>query len=289
MSVRTSNVASFSFDVVRARVASLKVDGTELRLPDSSLDAEAIHVKKTTDGWEVSALGHRLSAWPLTSPLRKWRAPSGAAALLAPQQSGRLATILQSAGPLTIVVPALHASSRALSVAHRIAHDLDVYHKLDAEIVADGAALQRLGAGELGPGNVVVVGMGGSGDAASEGRFARQVLGLGKTAFGMDDGAVLTLRGQRLDEPSQGESACAQGRVSGERRELTLFSLGAIFLHPHPTDPSASVLFIIGSDLSGLERIARLFPIRTGISLPDWLVIGGEADTLGAAGVQAAG
>ncbi|ETW85653.1 hypothetical protein HETIRDRAFT_150141 [Heterobasidion irregulare TC 32-1] len=270
VSVRTSNVASFSFDVVRARVASLKVDGAELRLPDSSLDAKAIHVKKTADGWEP-------------------RAPRGAAALLAPQPSGRLATILQSAGPLTIVVPALHASSRALSVAHRLAHDLDVYHKLDAEIVADGAALQRLGAGELGPGNVVVVGMGGSGDAAAEGRFARQVLGLGKTAFGMDDGAMLTLRGQRLDEPSQGESAGTQGRVSGERRELTLFSLGAIFLHPHPTNSSASMLFMIGSDLSGLERIARLFPIRTGISLPDWLVIEGEADTSGAAGVQAAG
>ena len=39
----------------------------------------------------------------------------------------------------------------------------------------------------------------------------------------------------------------------------------------------------------GLERAIRLFPIRTGVLSPDWLVVDGRADTIGAAGVQGAG
>jgi hypothetical protein len=40
---------------------------------------------------------------------------------------------------------------------------------------------------------------------------------------------------------------------------------------------------------TALERIYRLFPMRTGIAIPDWLVIGPSADVIGAAGVSGAG
>ena len=49
------------------------------------------------------------------------------------------------------------------------------------------------------------------------------------------------------------------------------------------------LLFILSSSSAGLERAIRLFPIRTGVPVPDWILIGRDADTLGAAGVQAAG
>ena len=49
------------------------------------------------------------------------------------------------------------------------------------------------------------------------------------------------------------------------------------------------MLFIIAHDQSGLERALRLFPIRTGLALADWLVIGKQADKRGAAGIEKAG
>ena len=49
------------------------------------------------------------------------------------------------------------------------------------------------------------------------------------------------------------------------------------------------MLFILATDVSGLEKAVRLFPIRTSITVPDWLVIGGCANNLGAAGVIGAG
>jgi hypothetical protein len=49
------------------------------------------------------------------------------------------------------------------------------------------------------------------------------------------------------------------------------------------------MLFIIAHDKSGLERTVRLFPIRTGLALADWLVIGKRADEQGAAGIEKAG
>ena len=48
------------------------------------------------------------------------------------------------------------------------------------------------------------------------------------------------------------------------------------------------MLFILG-DNSGIERAARLFPIRTGVAVPDWLLVGTEADDVGAGGVMGAG
>ncbi|KDQ60583.1 hypothetical protein JAAARDRAFT_76873 [Jaapia argillacea MUCL 33604] len=42
-------------------------------------------------------------------------------------------------------------------------------------------------------------------------------------------------------------------------------------------------------DSVGLERAARAFPIRTGITVPDWILLGKDADRLGAGGVLGAG
>ncbi|THH15894.1 hypothetical protein EW146_g4658 [Bondarzewia mesenterica] len=245
VSVKTSNVASFSFDIKRIRTALLIIDGVDFSFASDNLRQRIILLQKTVSGWE-------LHGFDMIAPI-------------AFQPSGRLAMVLQSTGPLTLVVPNIRASSRALSVAYRIAHDLDVYHKLDAEIVTDETALGRLEKGELGPGNIVVV---AATDSEELGPFARTILGQGRTVFSAgEDGTTLKWRGRSLDEPSQ----------------------GSLFLHPHPTNPSANILFMMGSDISGLERIAGLFPIRTGVSLPDWLIAGGAADMTGAAGVQAAG
>ena len=49
------------------------------------------------------------------------------------------------------------------------------------------------------------------------------------------------------------------------------------------------MLLIQSTDDSGLERAAKLFPIRTGVAVPDWIVVGPTADKVGAAGVVSAG
>jgi hypothetical protein len=49
------------------------------------------------------------------------------------------------------------------------------------------------------------------------------------------------------------------------------------------------MLFMISSDMLGLERLARLFPIRTGVTVPSWVVLNGDSDHIGAAGIRGAG
>lgn len=61
-----------------------------------------------------------------------------------------------------------------------------------------------------------------------------------------------------------------------------------MFLHPHPKNPRGNIAFIMGDQL-GIERVVRLFPIRTGVSVPDWIVISSKADDIGAAGLKGAG
>lgn len=61
-----------------------------------------------------------------------------------------------------------------------------------------------------------------------------------------------------------------------------------MFLHQHPKYEGANMVFLLG-DASGMERVARLFPIRTGVTVPDWLITGEKADNMGTAGLMGAG
>jgi hypothetical protein len=49
------------------------------------------------------------------------------------------------------------------------------------------------------------------------------------------------------------------------------------------------MLFILSTNPAGLETAARLFPIRTGLTVPDWFVISDRSQVTGAAGVVGAG
>jgi len=49
------------------------------------------------------------------------------------------------------------------------------------------------------------------------------------------------------------------------------------------------MLMMLYHDGQSLERAARLFPFRTGIMAPDWVVVGDRMDAFGAAGIDAAG
>ena len=48
-------------------------------------------------------------------------------------------------------------------------------------------------------------------------------------------------------------------------------------------------LYICAFDMDGYERAIRAFPLRTGTSNPEWLVIGSDADFLSTGGILGAG
>jgi len=172
------------------------------------------------------------------------------------QLSGRMQAVLATAALVSLVVSD-HTPSRDLSVALRIAHDLNKYHKLDSEVIRSSEAWQRCQDGSLGRGNMVVFGN-------PQTPFTRWCLTRQHSAFEIDV-KPFKLNGKPLED-----------------------SPGILFLHQHPEYRRANVLFMLGDD-SGIERAARLFPIRTGITAPDWLVIGASTDLVGAAGLIGAG
>ncbi|KAF8803609.1 hypothetical protein BYT27DRAFT_7109472 [Phlegmacium glaucopus] len=170
----------------------------------------------------------------------------------------RIQTILTSAAPITLLA-ANKMIAENLSVALRIAHDLHLYHKLDTEIITESVALHRSQSGTWPAGNVVFIGTASS-------QFAKLVLQEGKTSFQIV-GSDIDFNHRRLNKP----------------REAVLFT------HPHPAGGQGSMLFIMYNDKDGLERASRLFPIRTGVAVPDWMIVGNKMDNFGAGGIKGAG
>ncbi|KAH9079250.1 hypothetical protein EDB83DRAFT_2513796 [Lactarius deliciosus] len=244
--VRTSNVRRFSIDVGSAR--------------RPTTGYQRMHYNRPRRAWLTALIPEWLWQIIATGESPAWEA----------QRSTSPYTILRSSGPLKIVVSGGGNSGHEMSVARRLVHDLGVYYKLDADIVLETDVMVpspspgRRTLGESGSGNIVVIG-------SPSGRYIRQCLEKGKTAFSIADRqkgpSVLQLRGETLNDPSQ----------------------GIMFTHPHESSPSSTMLFIIAHDRSGLERAARLFPTRTGLALADWMVIGKRADEVGASGIQKAG
>ncbi|KAI0048234.1 hypothetical protein FA95DRAFT_1540157 [Auriscalpium vulgare] len=237
--VKTTNVKVFTVDRGIADMQCLYIDESRFSIYQDK--ASLMQFVQHLDGWQSARVESTFSV----------------------QRSSRLSSVLDSRGAFTIVVP--DTGDRELAIAQRLALDLDVFHRLDAEILPESTALRLLDEDQLNNGTLVVISL-------PHNRFTRRCLteAMGGTSFRIVDGTqgfALQFRGSKLLDPGQ----------------------GAIFLHPHPTSALSSALFLVGNDEEGLERLARLFPIRTGVSVPDWLIIGRAADTVGAAGVEGAG
>ncbi|KAF5373151.1 hypothetical protein D9758_001792 [Tetrapyrgos nigripes] len=92
-----------------------------------------------------------------------------------------------------------------------------------------------------------------------------------------------------------GNGAAAQLKNEFEIRDpppeqpLRLPGTGILFLHPHPKNADGQMILLQSTDSAGLEKASRLFPVRTGVPVPDWLIIGPESDRVGSAGIISAG
>ncbi|KAF7322675.1 hypothetical protein HMN09_00046300 [Mycena chlorophos] len=173
------------------------------------------------------------------------------------QPSGRIQSFLSSPAPFRILVLD-SANSQHLLLALRIAHDLHAYHRLDSEIV-----LLEEHPHNAPEGNVLVIG-----DTSSP--------ALGELLKNSPTPFRVTTQQQRWHIEIQDSVLDAAG-------------LGILFLHPHPRNSIGQMLFLLGTDGPGLERAARLFPIRTGVTVPDWIITSSRADEMGAGGIIGAG
>lgn len=170
------------------------------------------------------------------------------------QPYGRAQAILSADRIIDIVIPSLHHSSE-LSVALRITHNLRTYHLLDARILSAHEAENGLACG----GNMVVIG-------CADSLLVKDLLRRSQSEWSHEGGAWV-LNDKKFDNPTS----------------------GLLFLVKRTSNTANTALFLQSSDLGGLERALRLFPIRTGVLVPDWLVVDERADRIGAGGTEGAG
>ncbi|EJT98485.1 hypothetical protein DACRYDRAFT_110928 [Dacryopinax primogenitus] len=255
--VRTTNVHAFSVGELGGppgKKLQVRVDG---QLLPSSQGKWVL----TSSGWAAAA-----SAVNAVNPLP-----------LPPVPAGPISSILTSQGPITLVLPRSPSRSRSghASVAARLARAVFLYLRIDVQIVFDDEVLglagdegrtdgergEVQGLEKLGKGNLILLG-------GWENLLTRRLLQANKSfTF---EGGHLHLSGHTFSSPG----------------------LGVLFLLPHPRPhPTSSSLALVltGTDPSGLERALRAFPLRTGVPVTQWMVLGDEGDWQGLGGVRAAG
>ncbi|KAI5835596.1 hypothetical protein K523DRAFT_368134 [Schizophyllum commune Tattone D] len=228
--VQTQNIIAFSIDKdTFEQLREITVNGKEVELNALAKDTTRARLELKNKEWDQDDERH-------------------------PRQPIRAQSILSTTpGPIKLLVPSLADGSPELSLALRIAHDLDSYHKLDAEIIK-GRPDDR--------GNLVAIQVGKPSDA-----FYRLL---------RDDNAVLL--------PSD-EGVCFRGR---DDYKIHRPGTGVIALDPSVVD-GRTRLYMYAADVAGLERLGRLFPIRTGVKVPGWMVVGPEMDTKSSGGILGAG
>ncbi|WVQ72559.1 hypothetical protein IAR50_002116 [Cryptococcus sp. DSM 104548] len=251
------------------RIVELDVPGRLARLDVNArqwkLDAPAIPLD--IRGMNIRRIEIQSSAAPKTyiktitghfAPL-----PSLTSPLTPPRAYGPMIRLLSSPARFSVIVPSLSGEHpRHLSVAKRLVHDLYVYHRIDCEIVDQQTGLERVAKQEIGPGNVVVIGR------PEENRFADW---------------MMAQKSIPLEFPTRGVMLMDKDRVVYDR------GAGIIALHPHPTHPKSLSVLIAGNDELGLELAAKLFPLRTGVPIPDWVITGPRSRWQGAGGFVGAG
>lgn len=169
---------------------------------------------------------------------------------------------------------------RMLSAALRIAHALNVYLKLDSEILLDRHAVRVLESSrrertEAQPlqGNLII--LGGAENALSRELLTTTRASSLQSEFGLSEDGTWAFRGEPLDK---GED-----------------DLGILFTHPHPANPTGTAVFLSGTSppsdtgSQGFERVLRLLVPRTGIAVPDWIIVKEDVDQFGIGGVIGAG
>jgi hypothetical protein len=178
------------------------------------------------------------------------------------RQLGPLSAIMDTPGPLTIVIGSKPADSLQMErIASDIAQNLFLYFGAVVDIRFEDEADDSMFNG-----NVVSLGM------EDENRYLRHVY-----------------ERSHLREHFPIRTGNQTIKISDAGRERTYNENGVGLIHLHPLPRGRLLLSICGTNQEGLERAARLFPYRTGAGQPDWIVVGSEMGIHGMQGVKAMG
>ncbi|KAF8502452.1 hypothetical protein JB92DRAFT_2740590 [Gautieria morchelliformis] len=241
---------------IPGRLARLHVSRSESLVTIRTTNVHTFSIDNSIQVDEFSIDGTTL---PLPSASWVQRTEAGWRVLSHPpliRPMGPISRILCSSSRLLIIIPSV--DQHAQSIARRLAHSMLLNFRLDAEIITDMEALDK-GKVYLGTGDLIVIG--------SNNKFGNHILHSGP-------GIVKIYPKEFI----------VHGKTFAES------SLALVFLHPHPSSPDRLILFLCANGGNGLERAARLLlPIRTGVPLPEFLIIGGEADTWGVGGLRGGG
>ncbi|GJJ12463.1 hypothetical protein Clacol_006705 [Clathrus columnatus] len=168
--------------------------------------------------------------------------------------TGPIQNILSSSMPLTIVTS---GNIKTESIATRMAHAILSYFRIDVSIMSDKEAVIE---GSI-AGNIIILG--------SDNLFGQRVLSKGPGLIHMRPNEPIEFRNKIFTSES---------------------SIGMLFLHLNPFSSKNLVLFVVGTDNVGLERSAKtLLPFRTGVPLPEFLVLGPNTDHRASGGLRGAG
>ncbi|KAF8319982.1 hypothetical protein DL93DRAFT_2074299 [Clavulina sp. PMI_390] len=175
-----------------------------------------------------------------------------------PHNSGPISRILSYGSPIALIIPtrskAAGVADHLYRLALRMADNLLAYLNIDSKIVADDEALAAGTNSASGGGSIVFGGPEVNSYAAHE----------------------ITSGGSPITFEAASSSFSIRGKIfKGD-------DIGLLFM-------KGRNLFIHGTDGAGLERAMRLFPLRTGVPNPEWIIVGPEADTKGAGGILGAG
>jgi hypothetical protein len=179
------------------------------------------------------------------------------------RQLGPLAAIIDSPGRFTIIIGTLDKTSHLHfeRVALRIAQNLFVYFGAEVEIRYDYEVEDVLL-----DGNVISLGSG------NQNTYLQQISHSPHLIHPF---------------PIQTQKTGIEVKDSKGVHKYDGPGIGAIYLHALPR--SRLALIICGTDEEGLDRAARLFPYRTGVGQPDWIIVGPKMGVQGMQGVEATG
>ena len=174
------------------------------------------------------------------------------------QQWGSLGAYLSTKGPFNIYFPQESGTSPYYAeVASDISRNLFQYFAADSEISSN------LFSPNTTVGNSIFIG------------------------FPEDLGVSLSDIGREFPI-SKSKAAVFLRDASGYRRRYLIEpGMGLICLYPLPKGGLGIVIW--GADEVGLRSAARLFPLRTGVGQPDFVLLGREAGWSGVGGVRAMG
>ncbi|RHZ56847.1 hypothetical protein Glove_396g73 [Diversispora epigaea] len=253
--IKTSNIKRFRFNnesnfmTIFDDIKKIIIDDTEFEFENLLLNG---YFKKNSrkNSWKFS----KDNKW-----IQKEKNPS---------TYGPAHQILESKQTIIIVIGTRNVSGvksktkKFFEIAQEIAHSWYLYGGGDSEIVYDHELIDKIKNDELineYKGNLILLG------STYENFVTELLLKFNKSEVKFYKNGSFCLKHVKFSDPE----------------------IGILFLHPFRKNQL--LLILAGTDEKGLDQVTRLFPKRSGVPIPDWIITGPETSWKGVGGLLGAG